>query len=176
MNFADVIAELKKRYRAELERVTVEWRLPTDAEEARLIAEVELRVPPAPRDERYLTDDDIERWTAEVEISVEALFDGIAMYLARGFHTGTLPFAFCDAIVNNLNGFVYDPRSFYATHAKNGPLQGPPKLFWDIYLAFDAGEYWRPGDDRDPITSYTRPAIGKIVEENVGFRYPDASL
>jgi hypothetical protein len=166
LNFADVIAELKDRYRAELERVTVKWQRPTDAEEARLIAEVELRVPPAPRDERYITDEDIERWAAEVEISVEALFDGIAMYLARGFHTGTLSFAFCDRVVNHLN---------LTDHAKNGPST-EPTLFWAVYLAFDAGEYWRPGDDRDPIISYTRPDIGKIVEENVGFRYPDASL
>jgi hypothetical protein len=34
-------------------------------------------------------------------------------------------------------------------------------LFWEVYIAFDAGEFVHPGDDRsvDPVEKYTRPLI-----------------
>lgn len=175
LGFADVIAELKDRFRKALE--DAEWRQPTDAEYNLWITQMALGVPSAPyKGKDRLTDDDIDRWIAETEISVEALFDGIAMYLARGFFAETLPFRFCDTIINQLEMFSLRDDSAYAAHAKNGPRQGPSKLLWDIYLAFDAGEYWRQGDDRNPIAAFTRPAIAGIVEANLGFRYPDDSL
>jgi hypothetical protein len=36
---------------------------------------------------------------------------------------------------------------------------------WSVYLAFDAGEYYHPGDSRevDPVAEYTWPAIREIV-------------
>jgi hypothetical protein len=175
LRFADVIADLKERYRADLENI--ERRRPTDAEMAAWITQMALGVPSAPyKGKDRLTDDDIDRRIAETEICVEALFDGIAKYLARGFYAETLPFRFCDAIINELEMFSLRGDSAYAAHAKNGPRQGPSKLLWDIYLAFDAGEYRRQGDDRDPIAAFTRPAIAEIVEANSGFRYPDDSI
>jgi hypothetical protein len=126
--FADIIAELKERFRAELEQPDGEWRLVTDTEIAAMITELKLDVPPAQCNKKHLTDDDIERWATETEISVETLFDAIAMYLAQGFHVGTLPFGFCDAIINELEVFTLRDDSTYAAHAKNGPRQGPSKI------------------------------------------------
>lgn len=183
MHFVDLIAELTERFRANLERGDVEWRSPTEADlakaaadHAKLIAWLRSPAASAPREKSYPTDADIERWIVETGIPAEALFDSIAMYLARGFDAGSLPFGFCDGIMNDLNVFTLRRDSPYATYAKNGPLQGPPKLFWSIFLAFDAGEYGHPGDDRDPRTFYTRPAIAKIIAENPSFHYPDSSL
>lgn len=175
LRFADIIAELREKYRDDLDEI--ERRLPTEAEMALWITQLELGIPSAPRDDnKYLTDDDVEKWIFRTGIAVEVLFDGIAMYLARGFHTGLLPFQFCDAIINALEVFTLRADSSYAAHVKNGPVQRPSPLLWDIYLAFDAGEYRRPGDDRNPVVAFTRPAVAEIVEVNAGFRYPDDSL
>jgi hypothetical protein len=41
-----------------------------------------------------------------------------------------------------------------------------PPLFWDVFLAFDAGEYFRAGESHiDPAEKYTRPLIARIIDE-----------
>jgi hypothetical protein len=40
-----------------------------------------------------------------------------------------------------------------------------PELFWDVYLAFDAGEYYHDNDRSiDPVEAFTRPRIAEIVK------------
>ena len=39
-----------------------------------------------------------------------------------------------------------------------------PTLFWDVYFAFDEGEYYHGNNrDEDPVEVYTRPMIARIV-------------
>ena len=41
-----------------------------------------------------------------------------------------------------------------------------PELFWSVFLAFDAGEFYASGDRSiDPIETFTRPEIARIVRE-----------
>jgi hypothetical protein len=63
-------------------------------------------------------------------------------------------FGFCDQVVNDLHAVI---------SVQN---EDRPKLFWDVFLAFDAGEFF-PNDDRsiDPVEAFTRPQIAKIVRE-----------
>ncbi|CAB3760025.1 hypothetical protein GQ57_30515 [Burkholderia sp. MSh2] len=83
-------------------------------------------------------------------------FDAIAIELARGYHRGQLPYAFCDEVVNLLVGRLYADALV--------DRDTWPALFWEVYLAFDAGEYFRPGErDIDPVEKYTRPLIEEIV-------------
>ncbi len=43
--------------------------------------------------------------------------------------------------------------------------EGCPKFFLAVYLAFDEGEYYHDANrDEDPIETYTRPAIARILE------------
>jgi len=40
-------------------------------------------------------------------------------------------------------------------------------LFYNVYLAFDGGEYTRVGEeDKDPSEMYTRPAIATIISQD----------
>ncbi|MGF6533240.1 hypothetical protein P3T20_004040 [Paraburkholderia sp. GAS206C] len=96
---------------------------------------------------------DIELWTQIVGSTRREAYNAMARQIAVGFHEGRLPFWFCDAVVNAIIGFVYDDWT-----AKGEDF---PALFYETYLAFDAGEVSRPGVD--PIETYTRPMIAKIV-------------
>lgn len=83
------------------------------------------------------------------------LYDDIALYLAQGFHNADLPFDSCDATVNAIHGII--------------TLAGEswPELFWDTFIAFDAGEYYRHDKpDEDPVEVYTKPEIARIVAKH----------
>ena len=101
-----------------------------------------------------LTEADVQRWSACMGVSRAALYDQIAIHLARGFHTSELDFMFCDAIVNDIHGVI--------THS----LEDRPDLFWRVFLAFDAGEFLPKGQQGNPIDTYTRPQIAQIVESH----------
>lgn len=100
-----------------------------------------------------LSANDIERWTGIVGSTKRHAYDVIARHLAVGFHEGRFPFWFCDAVANAVIGFVYDDS------IKKG--EDLPALFYEVYLAFDAGEVGRAG--MDPIEVHTRPMIAEIV-------------
>jgi len=103
--------------------------------------------------DRHLTEADVERWTAASSWSRSQLFDEIATYLALGFNGSELSFEFCDAVLNDLFGPVTNT---------SGPR---PKVFWEIYSAFDEGEYYHDNNrEEDPVDVYTRPMIARIVE------------
>ena len=102
---------------------------------------------------RHLGEADVERWTTILGCSRSQLFDLIAMHLASGYHASELSFEFCDAVVNDLFGPVSDTAGIR------------PTAFWDVYLAFDEGEYFH-GTKRDekPQEVYTRPMIARVLE------------
>ena len=103
--------------------------------------------------DRHLTEQDVQRWSIVCGWSRSQLFDEIAKCLALGFNTSALSFEFCDMVVNDLFGLVT---------STSGPI---PQLFWEVYLAFDEGEYYHGNNrDEDPVEAYTRPMIARIVE------------
>jgi hypothetical protein len=103
--------------------------------------------------DRHLTEADVLRWSTLHGWSRSQLFEEIAKFLALGFNTSELSFQFCDAIVNDLFGPYTDTAKTKS------------ELFWDVYLAFDEGEYYHGSNrDEDPVETYTRPMIARIVE------------
>lgn len=105
------------------------------------------------RSRARLTEHDLQKWTALVGLSRPALYDEIAVYLARGFHTRELTFDYCDAIVNDIHGVITSADELR------------PDLFWEVYLSFDEGEYYHNDNrDQDPAEQYTRPSIARIIE------------
>lgn len=96
---------------------------------------------------------DVERWAAECGRDRQSVYDGFARHLAIAFHRGELPFAFCDAVLNDLHEVIT-----LADDAR-------PNLFWRVFLAFDEGEYHRSADrSDDPVAEHTVPAIAQIVK------------
>jgi len=103
-----------------------------------------------------LTDADIDRWCNLIVDSRSVLYDQIALFLARGFHSSELTFAFCDAVINELFSIIT------ATH------EHCPEFFWAVYLAFDEGEYYHGNNrDEDPVETYTRPMISRILDDTL---------
>jgi len=102
---------------------------------------------------RHLKGADVDRWCTLRGCTRFQLFEAIAEHLAFGFNTSELSFEFCDAVVTDLSGVLT---------STSGP---EPQLFWDVYSAFDEGEYYHGNNrEEDPVEVYTRPMIARIVE------------
>ena len=95
---------------------------------------------------------DVEQWASSFGGDRGQVYDAFARYLAVAFHHRKLPFAFCDAVMNDLEAVISNADDVR------------PDLFWSVYLAFDAGEYHRSNDKSDdPVAEHTEPAIAEIV-------------
>ena len=126
MDFAEITSELKALYKDQLGYPH----------------------PPVPG----LREAEVLRWSGWVG-SRAAVYDQIALYLARGFQSSERSFAFCDAVINDLHGVIV------------GADDHRPDLFWAIFLAFDEGEYYHGNNrDEDPVEAYTRPMITRALE------------
>jgi hypothetical protein len=102
-----------------------------------------------------LTESDVEEWRGWVGLPNSGLYDALAFRLALGFNSNTLDFGFSDQVVNELHGIITFRN------------EDRPELFWSIFLAFDAGEYYHDGNRSiDPVEAYTRPQIAQIVQRH----------
>jgi hypothetical protein len=101
-----------------------------------------------------ITNRDVGEWSEKAGLSGGAFYDAIALRLASGFQNDAFEFGFCDQVVNDLHAVI---------SVQN---EDRTKLFWDVFLAFDAGEFY-PNDDQsiDPVDALTRPRIAGIVRK-----------
>ncbi|TDK31886.1 hypothetical protein E2F50_19710 [Rhizobium deserti] len=101
-----------------------------------------------------LTLDDIARWAGE--FSHWDFYNSAALEIAKGYHRGELSYTFCDGVINDLwsgvqKGFGPDKNEM-------------PEPFFEVYEAFDAGEYYRkPDKSDDPVAEFTDPAIAELA-------------
>ena len=96
---------------------------------------------------------DIQRWSASFAAGdVNELFQGIAEALARGFHRGEIEFELGDFIANSFHWPMVDRAN------ESMPVH---PLLWDVFLAFDAGEF--SVSDENPVQTKTAPMIAEIV-------------
>lgn len=101
-----------------------------------------------------ITEVEVARWAGEYDGNRGQVFDEFARHLAVAFHERRLPFAFCDAVMNDLHTVI--------TNANDKR----PDLFWKVFLAFDAGEFHRREDKSDdPVADHTHPAIAAIIAD-----------
>jgi hypothetical protein len=102
-----------------------------------------------------ITEADLAAWLGR-EVDVAALH-AAALAVARAYRDRAIGYAVADAIVNDLWCVFLDK----ATEI------GSP--FWDVFEAFDAGEYHRrPDRSDDPVAERTDPMIAEILK-----RYPE---
>jgi hypothetical protein len=86
-------------------------------------------------------------------------FDTIGLCLASGYHSGLFSFAFCDAVVTMLVSNVYSDAV--------AQRDTWPPIFWEAFLAFDAGEFYPPGEKHiDPSEKYTRPLVAALLQKH----------
>lgn len=92
-----------------------------------------------------------------LQIDSRDLLNLLAISVARLFITGARDFHYCDEVMNIVISDIVD-LSMQADM---------PQPAFSIYQAFDAGEYWHSGDDRDvfPWEKWTRPELNRILCE-----------
>lgn len=96
----------------------------------------------------------VERLRSGEELSPMDFCDSFARRVAHEYAENNLSFSTADAAMNALHVYVsneFDVRL--------------PSYAWEVFLAFDEGEYRHAGDPEgiDPEQKYTRPAISSIV-------------
>jgi hypothetical protein len=101
-----------------------------------------------------ITDREIAEWSEKTGLLRSNLYDALALRLAFGFHNHSFDFDFCDQVVNDLHAVI---------SVQN---EDRPELFWNVFLAFDAGEFYPNGDRSiDPVEAFTRPQIAQIIRK-----------
>jgi hypothetical protein len=97
----------------------------------------------------------IDEWAWRCGVPIRSLLDEFAIRLAGEFSVDELSFELCDAVVNDLFGVC--------THQRLGDF---PPLFWEVYEAFDAGEFHRtPDQSDDPVANHTVPMIEEFLKK-----------
>jgi hypothetical protein len=120
----------------------------------------ERRYPPGliqANSEPLFTEADLQSWATSTGLDKPGLLDALALALAHDYDEGELSYSQCDLIVNFLHSSAY--WSHFAL----------PDVFFAVYLAFDAGEYYHDNDrTKDPEREYTRPQISELLRKAEG--------
>jgi hypothetical protein len=107
-----------------------------------------------------ITKADVEEWRSKTNMSFVALRDEIAWTLAVSFDREEHSFEFCDCIINLMHGIAVQ---HYPAEADNVHVG----LFWEVFLAFDSGEFHARQND-NPVEEYTKPLIRKVIARGRG--------
>jgi hypothetical protein len=88
-----------------------------------------------------------------------ALLNALGLHVAQKYAAGEMSFEEADTIMNAAFGAAVS-EEFWAKHDRT-----IPESMYEVYLAFDAGEYCRPSDGEgiDPELKYTKPAIASFL-------------
>jgi prepilin-type processing-associated H-X9-DG protein len=88
-----------------------------------------------------------------------AFCNEILIHLSKVYLSGKVNYSFADGVANNIHDFMV---SDHYLDSNNNTLSDPA---YSIYLAFDAGEYYRKEDDKniEPHVKYTNPQLEAIL-------------
>lgn len=91
-----------------------------------------------------------------------AVYDKLAVILARKYHEGELDYSTADWFANQFEGELID--LIVAIWPQNdGPY---PSKWSEVYEAFDAGEFEHFGRSSDPVSEFTNPQIAQFVAKH----------
>lgn len=101
---------------------------------------------------------DIRQYFGDEARTETSFFNDVGMQLALSYVSKAWSFEFCDRVANGLWNALLEIQS------RDTPPPWPD-LFYDVFLAFDFGEYQHAGDDVaiDPVKAYTDPYIAWIL-------------
>jgi len=92
-----------------------------------------------------------------------AVFDKLAVILARSYHTGQLDYETADMLANAFEGELVNLLIDFWPKGDGGPY---PTHWAQVYEAFDAGEFDHFGRSSDPVREFTDPAIAEFLEKH----------
>lgn len=102
---------------------------------------------------------DAVRIAESMQLELNEFANHFAIQLAIGYRDRKYDFEFCDGAANWLFGFMM--QDFFLLAANNEV----PSPAYEIYLAFDEGEYHHRGDAVEVVAEekYTKPQINQIL-------------
>ena len=108
--------------------------------------------------ERLVTVDEVREACATHGLTLETLLDRFSLSIAQRYLDGDASYEHCDTVMNNLNNVL-----LFGTDGRVSS-----DIAWDVFLAFDAGEYHHSSDNKkvDPEEKYTRPFIIEILDKS----------
>ena len=106
----------------------------------------------------FSTDEDLDRWAANLGVSWLRALDMIGAELARRYNNREVSYEFGDSLANDL-------ESTLISRHQRVPENGWPTLWAEVYDAFDAGEWQRKDDPDCPVKKFTDPHIAHIVSK-----------
>ena len=108
--------------------------------------------------EHRVSHDDVVEWAGALDNWL--FYNTTALQIARLYSRRELTYSFCGGLMNDLWSAVQAGFS-----AGNNQV---PQPFFEIYEAFDAGEFHRK-DDRsdDPVADFTNPLIAELVTRHL---------
>lgn len=104
-------------------------------------------------------------WAARAGMSVPAVYDTVAMEIAKGFDSGQLNYEFCDCLMNRMwPQYILEMAPQANRERLPGDKLALPSFFHDVYECFDAGEYHRdPHNNDDPVAEHTVPMVRALL-------------
>ena len=108
-------------------------------------------------DSSKIRKDDVVRWAGS--LGNWDFYNEISLRLARKYQSGELSYTVCDGILNELWISVLDGLAESA-----GDRVKVPYPFYEVYEAFDAGEFNRQRDrSDDPVKDHTDSLISELL-------------
>lgn len=105
---------------------------------------------------RTPTSEEMRSFCRAASLTVDDAVNSIALAVARRYALGSIDYATGDKAMNCLYSYAF---------LQENRLPSP---MYEVYLAFDEGEYVHRGDSKDvePEAKYTRPMIAKILQSH----------
>lgn len=90
-----------------------------------------------------------------------AVFDKVAVILASKYQCGELDYSSADGLANRFQSLL----NTLGTWPKDGSGIGP-KRWYEVYEAFDAGEWDHFGRSSDPVAEFTNPQVTEFLAKH----------
>ena len=120
-----------------------------------VLSKVELKELSVKAEAEGLTLSDLAPICERFGVSPHDVLNGLSVAVAEGFLQGSLPYDFCDGVMNGIINAVVEV----------GMTNDMPQPAFSLYQAFDQGEWFRSNDppETDPSEKYTKYVVEEIM-------------
>lgn len=120
-----------------------------------VLSEVELKELSMKAEAEGLTLSDLVPICERFGVAPHDVLNGLSVAVAEGYLQGSLPYDFCDGVMNGIINAVVEV----------GMTNDMPQPAFSLYQAFDQGEWFRSNDtpETDPSEKYTKHVVEEIM-------------
>ena len=120
-----------------------------------VLSKVELKELSVKAEAEGLTLSDLVPICERCGVAPHDVLNGMSVAVAEGFLQGSLPYDFCDGVMNGIINAVVEV----------GMTNDMPQPAFSLYQAFDQGEWFRSNDppETDPNEKYTKYVVEEIM-------------